>query len=149
MINDPDPGSDAAPYLILAPALEHCMCSPTPTGWFIFYSSGEFFLSCLPEFIFVFYMSRVIWEERMNSILNIGGKQEIINPLRLENKIIFIWQDKLSRGEVRDTSVPDCPVCPGPCLCLVMNVKLNDAKNVTSVLSVFFVPRDTGEEEQP
>ena len=82
MINDPDPGSDAAPYLILAPCR---VLTPTPTGWFIFYSSGEFFLSCLPEFIFVFSMLRVIWEDRMNSILNIGGKRQIINPLRLEN----------------------------------------------------------------
>ena len=47
---------------------------------------------------------------------------------------------------MRDTSVPDCPDCPGPCL--VMNVKLNDAKNLTSVLSVFFVPRETGEERR-
>ena len=42
-------------------------------------------------------MLRVIWEARMNSILNIGGKQMIIKPLGL--KKLNLFDDKINSVE--------------------------------------------------
>ena len=79
MINDPDPGSDAAPYLILAPC---SVLAPTPTGGLSFIVLENFSCHVYQNLYLFFSMSRVIWEDWMNSILNIGVKEEIINPLR-------------------------------------------------------------------